>query len=57
MDKTAVRNAKPRSTKEKAKADPAAHIMPPPKGYRTLSRRQIKAAVDKVFRERAAAGE
>ena len=33
----------------------AAHIMSAPKGPRTVSHQRIKAAVEKVFRERAQA--
>ena len=33
-------------------SDPAAHILDAPKGVRVVSHRELKAAVDKVFRER-----
>ncbi|MBV9537404.1 MAG: hypothetical protein JOY70_00575 [Acidisphaera sp.] len=32
----------------------AAHVLSAPKGPRTVTHRELKAAVDKVFRERAA---
>jgi hypothetical protein len=55
-------STKPASTKAGASkagsakvtsAKASAHILPAAKGPRTVSHRQIKEAVDKVFRERA----
>lgn len=38
-----------------ASRNAAAHILQPAKGPRTISHRQIKEAVEKIFRERAQA--
>jgi len=38
--------------KKAASKNPAAHIMPAPKGARTVSHQRIKAAVEAVFRAR-----
>ncbi len=58
--KTSSRTAGPRKAarspdvkRSSAHKSGATHIMPAPKGPRTVSHQRIKAAVEKVFRDRA----
>ena len=54
---SAAKSSSSRSGKEFASAKgAAAHILSAPKGARTVSHQKIKAAVDKVFRDRARTG-
>lgn len=50
------KDVKPKGTRKvaaKKPVDPAAHIMPAPKGFRRVSHRRIQAALDKFFQNRA----
>ena len=49
-------NAEATAKRKKATNAGAAHIMPAPRGPRTVSHRKIVAAVEAVFRNRAQAG-
>lgn len=62
MAKTTVRSTAsksagaPSAKKASFAKSAAAHVLSAPKGPRTVTHRELKAAVDKVFRERAATG-
>lgn len=50
---TSTKASTARATKKNAVRGGTVHIMPAPKGPRTVSHRRIKAAVLKVIRDRA----